>query len=378
MRKRLTPFVVVVAIFLSFSAIGSTLPLMPLYLREDLGLDRFSTGVIVGLLSAASLAGRLWAGPFTDRHGRRNGLWLGFSFCALGGLLYLPWLGVPGFVVGRLLHGLGEAFVLTGAVAWVVDIAPEGGRSQALGYVASGLWGGLAVGPLVAQFVKTFPHTAVLVTAAGVTSALLMFGTEPPPVRKADKKASFRLGVVALPGSILGSTNVGYAILATFMPLLLDARSLQGGPPFTTFAMTVFSSRLLLGSLPDRWGPRRTLMGGLAVMAIGFTLLIFSFSNAMSVIAAGIIGFGYSFPWPSLAVIVVDRVSEHERASALAALTAFFDLFVAIGAALAGAIGDYLGLTAIFLFAIANSILALAVVWRTGLGSTALDAGVSD
>lgn len=368
MRQRLTPYIVIVAIFLTFSAIGSTLPLMPLYLRQDLGLDRFYTGVIVGLLSAAALVGRLWSGPFTDRRGRRLGLWVGFGFCSLAGVLYLPVFGVAGFAIGRLAHGLGEAFVLTGAVAWVVDVAPEGGRSQALGYLASGLWGGLAVGPLVAQAMSTFPHTAMLVIGAGLLSALVLFATVPPPVRKGGPKPKFRLGAVALPGSILGCTNIGYAVLATFMPLLLDSRSVAGGPAFTAFAMTVLSSRLLLGSLPDRWGPRKTLMGGLATMAVGFGLLILSHSVTMSVTAAAVIGFGYSFPWPSLAVIVVDRVSEYERASALAALTAFFDLFVAVGAAVAGAIGNQFGLVPVFLFAITNIVLALGVVWRTGLG----------
>jgi MFS family permease len=368
MRQRLTPYIVILAIFLTFSAIGSTLPLMPLYLRQNLGLDRFYTGVIVGLLSAAALVGRLWSGPFTDRRGRRLGLWVGFGFCSLAGVLYLPVFGVAGFAIGRLAPGLGEAFVLTGAVAWVVDVAPEGGRSQALGYLASGLWGGLAVGPLVAQAMNTFPHTAMLVIGAGLLSALVLFATVPPPVRKGGPKPKFRLGAVALPGSILGCTNIGYAVLATFMPLLLDSRSVAGGPAFTAFAMTVLSSRLLLGSLPDRWGPRKTLMGGLATMAVGFGLLILSHSVTMSVTAAAVIGFGYSFPWPSLAVIVVDRVSEYERASALAALTAFFDLFVAVGAAVAGAIGNQFGLVPVFLFAITNIVLALGVVWRTGLG----------
>jgi hypothetical protein len=79
---------VIFAIFLSFAAIGSTLPLMPLCLRQDLGLDRFWTGVLVGMLSAA---------------------------------------------------------------AWMVDSAPDGQRSQVLGDLASRVWGGLAVGPLVAE-----------------------------------------------------------------------------------------------------------------------------------------------------------------------------------------------------------------------------------
>jgi MFS family permease len=359
---------VIFAIFLSFAAIGSTLPLMPLYLRQDLGLDRFWTGVLVGMLSAAALVGRLWAGPFADRHGRRAGLWVGFVLCSVAGVLYLPWFGVTGMAIGRLAHGLGEAFILTGAVAWMVDTAPDGQRSQALGYLASGVWGGLAVGPLVAEFMATFPHTAMLVAGSGMLSAAILFATQAPVVHVGESKPKLRLGVVALPGSILGFTNIGYAVLAAFMPLLLDARGVAGGPAFTAFAMTVLSSRLLLGSLPDRLGPRKTLLGGLAIMAAGFSLLLVSHNIPMSVLSAAIVGFGYSFPWPSLAVIVVARVAEHERASALAAMTAFFDLFVAVGAAVAGAIGNHFGLAPVFLFAIANVLGALIIVWRTGLG----------
>lgn len=368
MRARLTLFIVIFAIFLSFSAIGSTLPLMPLYLRQDLGLDRFYTGVLVGMLSAAALGGRLLAGPFADRHGRRPGLWLGFVLCSIAGVLYLPPFGVAGMALGRLVHGLGEAFLLTGAVAWMVDVAPEGSRSQSLGYLASGVWGGLAVGPLMAEALGTFPRTAMLVTGMGVLSALLLFLTEASAPPKGLPKARLRLGAVALPGTILGLTNVAYAVLATFMPLLLNGRNVAGGPAFTAFAMTVLSSRLLLGSLPDRLGPRITLLGGLATMAAGFSLLLVSHSVAASVAAAAIVGFGYSFPWPSLAVIVVARVEDYERASSLAALTAFFDLFVAVGAAVAGAIGDQLGLVPVIGFAIANVTCGFIVVWRTGLG----------
>ncbi|MDZ7640379.1 MAG: MFS transporter [Bryobacterales bacterium] len=275
MRQRLSPFIVIFAIFLSFSGpIGSTLPLMPLYLRQNLGLDRFYTGVLMGLLSAAALAGRLWAGPFADRRGRRAGLWLGFCLCSVAGLLYLPLFGVAGMAIGRLTHGLGEAFILTGGVAWMVDTAPEGGRSQALGYLASGVWGGLAVGPLVAEAMRTFPHTAMLVTAAGVLSALVLFATQAPPVRKGGPKPKMRLGVVALPGSILGFTNIGYAVLAAFMPLLLDSRGLSGrarvhrvrhdGAHFPLAAG--FASRSL-GSAQDADGRARHDGGGLLTAA---------------------------------------------------------------------------------------------------------------
>jgi len=44
-------------------------------------------------------------------------------------------------------------------------------------------------------------------------------------------------------------------------------------------------------------------------------------------------------------------VQPSERAAALGALTAFYDLFVAVSSAIAGAVAGHFGLTAVFWFA---------------------------
>jgi predicted MFS family arabinose efflux permease len=62
-------------------------------------------------------------------------------------------------------------------------------------------------------------------------------------------------------------------------------------------------------------------------------------------------GAAFSLLYPSLSLIVVDRVPENRRGAALGTFTAFFDAGVGLGAPLAGvaaAISDYEGA---FLFA---------------------------
>src|SRR5581483_9220481 len=112
---------------------------------------------------------RLLAGRSADRRGRRPTLLIGMVFCAAAGLLYLPVLGLWALTAGRVLHGLGEGFFVTAAVTWVVDIAPAHRRAQALGYLSSGIWGGLCVGPAIGQALGSMTAVALFLTVSSLT-----------------------------------------------------------------------------------------------------------------------------------------------------------------------------------------------------------------
>ena len=115
---------------------------------------------MIGLASAFALLGRLFAGKIADRRGRRIALLMGMAFCVGAGVLYLPGLGLWAMGPARVLHGLGEGFFVTAAVAWAVDVAPEDRRAQALGYLSSGIWGGVSVGPAIGQALGTMARVA--------------------------------------------------------------------------------------------------------------------------------------------------------------------------------------------------------------------------
>lgn len=360
---------IVGATFVGMLGFGAVIPILPVYLHDQIGASTFLTGLLIGLSSAFALLGRLLAGKAADRKGRRIVFLLGMGFCAAAGILYLPFFPLAAVAAGRVLHGLGEGFFVTASVAWAVDLAPENRRAQTIGYLSSGLWGGVSIGPAIGQALGSMALNAGFLTLSSVAviAILLVMHEDVRPHAQAPTRWVPR--PVLLPGLILGLGNVTYAAMAGFLILLLNSRAHNTAWAFSAFAVAVLFGRAAFGGLPDRMGPRRSLFAGYFFIGAGLTLLLFNHNPVFDVPSALLIGLGYSFPWPALASVVVAEVPESERASALAALNAFYDLFVAGSSALAGAAAQRWGFTAPFWIALACAAIATIMVPITGIGT---------
>jgi MFS family permease len=360
---------IVGAAFVGMLGFGAVIPMLPVYLHEQAGASTFITGLLIGLASAFALLGRLLAGKTADRHGRRLALLCGMAFCATAGVLYLPVFGLWGVAPARVLHGLGEGFFVTGAVAWAVDLAPENRRARALGFLSSGIWGGVSLGPAIGQALGTMTRVAGCLTASSLIVMAIVGFTRERQRPHAHEPTRWFPPPVLMPGILLGLGNVTYAAMSGFLILLLRYRGHGSAWAFSAFALAVLFGRLLFGGLPDRMGPRRSLFAGYALIGAGLIAVIASRSGALDLPASMIIGLGYSFPWPALASVVVARVPVSERASALGALNAFYDLFVAASSAAAGALAGYWGLASPFWLALACAAAGVAMVLITGIGT---------
>jgi MFS family permease len=360
---------IVGAAFVGMLGFGAVIPMLPVYLHEQLRASTFVTGLLIGFSSGFALLGRFFAGRIADRKGRRVALLLGMAFCAGAGVLYLPMFGIWAIPPARVLHGLGEGFFVTAAVAWTVDLAPENRRSQALGFLSSGIWGGVSVGPAIGQALGTMGRVAGFLTISSiVVMAIISLMDEHP---RPHEHASTRWfpPQVLLPGIILGLGNVTYAAMSGFLILLLRQRGHNTAWVFSAFAFAVLFGRAAFGSLPDRMGPRRSLFIGYVFLGMGLLMIAFGGSSALDLPAALLVGLGYAFPWPALASVVVGRVAASERAVALGALTAFYDLFVAGSSAIAGAVAGHWGLPSVFWLAFAAMCGAVVLLLVTGLGA---------
>jgi MFS family permease len=131
------------ATFLGFLGIGTVLPGLAPHIRHDLGGSDRTVGFVIGIFSFVALVSRLFSGPLADRRGRKIAFQTGLLSCALAGAAYLLPLGIAGAYLGRILQGFGEACLFTGAAAWVVETAGIHRSGQALGYLSSGIWGGI-------------------------------------------------------------------------------------------------------------------------------------------------------------------------------------------------------------------------------------------
>lgn len=359
---------VFVAALLAFLAIGAALPVLPGYVRGPLHSGDLSVGIVVGAFALTSVVCRPLAGRQADVRGRRLVLVVGSLAMALGGVLYLLADSVPSLIGARLAVGAGEGAVYTAGATWAVDLAPEERRGLALGLFGLSVWGGLSLGPVAGELLRTnVGYNAVwaLTAALPLAGALIALRLpEPAGVRPHGPPSPLALLPQAArrPGFALALANFGYAALAGFVVLHLAARGIGGGASvFTAFALAVFASRLVLSRLPDRAGARRTATAASLIEALGLAIIAVAHSLAVALLGAIVVGVGFSMLFPALALMVVGRVEDDRRGSAMGAFTAFFDIGVGLGGPLAGATAALAGYPAVFLLAALAALAAAAL-----------------
>lgn len=341
------------ATFLGFLGFGSVLPGLAPHIRNDLGGSDRTVGFVIGTFSVIALCSRPFAGRLADRKGRKRAFLTGLSSCTLAGLAYLLPLGIGALYIGRVLQGIGEACLYTGAAAWAVEVAGVHRSARALGYVSSGIWGGVAAGPLMGELLGSFANAARFQVIAAITAILLLsrIPEDYEPSAHARKSGWLRRHIIPA-GITVGFVNVHYPVITGFLILYLAQRSHAGPAAFSVYAGFVLLSRFFLGGLPDRVDPRITFYAGLVCMAIGLSILATGPVFALALLGAGFLGFGFSFPWASVASTVLRRTPDGERGSAVSVLSAFYDLFVGTSSFTAGFVANSFGYAAAFVMAI--------------------------
>jgi MFS family permease len=345
----------IAATFLAFIGIGSVLPAMAPHVRHDLsGSDR-TVGFVIGTFSVVALGSRFISGPLADRKGRKITFLTGLATCSLAGAVYLLPLGISGMYLGRGLQGFGEACLYTGAAAWAVESAGVHRSSRALGYVSTGIWGGMTSGPMVGNWLGSFERAATLQVIAALAGFLLLLRVpehyEPHP--NPGRRRWIPRELISA-GLTIGLANVQYPVMTGFLILYMRQTGGSGSLAFSLYAMMILITRFLFGGLSDRVSPAVTFYGGAASMAAGLSLLAFLPGPTTSLAGAILLGLGFAFPWASIASSVLKRTPGHQHGSTVGLLGAFVDAFVGSGSFIAGTLADRYGYSAAFMLALAG------------------------
>lgn len=115
-----------------------------------LGVD---AGVITATFAASALLDSVMfivSGGLMDRHGRLAAILPSLLVMPTGILIMLLWQGVPGFVVGAMVLGLGNGFGAGVVMTTGADLSPSRKRADFLGIWAAIVKTGAAAGPFVA------------------------------------------------------------------------------------------------------------------------------------------------------------------------------------------------------------------------------------
>ena len=374
-------FAVAMLVLLS---IGATLPVLPQYVKGPIGSTDLAVGIVTGAYAVTGLACRPLAGTIADLRGRKPVVVAGAAVTVIASLLYFAPLGVAGLIGARLILGAGEGVVYTASSAWVVDISDPARRGRIIGLYGLAIWSGLSFGPLIGDFLhRTAGYGSVwaFAAAAPLLAALIATRIPEPPRPQPDPDATPRTRLFAPeavgPGLAMTMATLGYAALAGFIVLHLDARGIDHGATiFTAFALTVVAARILLGWMPDRFGGVRCAIGAGVMEAIGLALIALAGSIETALAGAIAVGAAFSLMFPSLVLLVMERVVPQRRGVAMGTFTACFDIGVGIGAPIAGVAAALGGYGASFAVAALAAVGACAVAALLGRGRAGLGRAV--
>ena len=121
--------------------------------------------------------------------------------------------------------------------------------------------------------------------------------------------------------------------------------------------------QLYTGALSDQIGRKKLIVGGMWLQAIGIGSLTASDKFTGFVAASVLLGFGTAMVYPTLLAAIGDVAHPSWRASAVGVYRLWRDLGYAIGAILAGAIADMLGIAASMWFIAALTFLSGTIVF---------------
>ena len=371
---------IIAALFCGYLCVGLPLPVIPLFVHDQLGFSNLIVGLAIGIQFLATVLTRGYAGRLTDHYGGKRSALQGAAGCVLSGLLYLvaatpglsPAISLGIIILGRLTAGLGESQFVTGCVSWsIASVGPQR-AGMSMSWTGIAMFAALAIGaPVGMALYQAYGLQATMVACVIVplVAAVIAFGATPYTSPSGQRLPFYRVvGQIWREGLGLMLQGVGLSGLTAFASLYFAARGWgHAGLVMTAFGSGFIFIRVVFGHLPDRIGGYRVALGSLAVEAIGQALIWGAPHEVVALGGALVTGCGCALVFPALGVEALKRVLPANRGSAMGAFIAFLDIAYGVAGPAAGLVAGLFGYAAVYLLGAASAVLggALIVTTRT-------------
>jgi len=354
-------------VFIDLLGGGLLVPVIP-FLVGEFNKDALTVGLLSTSFSAAQFIAAPVLGVLSDRYGRRPILLISLLGTAIGyfifGLANTLWL----LFASRLLDGFTGGNIST-AQAYIADITPPKDRAKNFGLLGAAFGLGFIFGPglggWLSQFSLQTPAFAAGILALISTTFGFFVLPESLPPEKRQKKAILlnELNPFIQIGNALQRPMLRGLLLASFA-LNFAFSGLQSN--FAFFAFTRFGlgpgangaiftyigvlatlmQGIIVRHLVSRFKEEKLAMVGIAVMALGFTLIAVVPTVSLLYFAITFIPVGSSLASPTLTGLISKRVTMQEQGTILGANQSIASLTRVISPIWAGLVFDYINIVA--------------------------------
>ncbi len=365
--------------FLGFIDTVLLLPIIALY-AESLGATVGIAGFIVGLYSITNTPANIIFGRLIDRVGKKIPLIAGLIGSSVNLFLY-SLCRIPlhlGLV--RVSHGISGGIIGPATMSALSDCASEGKRGRVMGVYGMAIAGAHMVGYPVSGVIATqWGYNAVFYLASGLLflgalAAMALpdhkIGRCKPPAAEITSIKHI-ISLVKRPGLRVAYITIislyfSFGGLITLLPFHLREygySAMHVGILLGIFSVFFILFQVPMGRLGDKIGRLKPVVLGLVVSLTALIFLPFLGNIVTMSIAMAFFGTAFGTIFPSSSSLIIDFSSEDERGVCSGVYHALLTVGVAVGAPLAGGIGQWLGIQAGLLACAAVMIFPLLAVF---------------
>ncbi|QIL74789.1 TCR/Tet family MFS transporter [Hymenobacter sp. HDW8] len=352
-RKAALGFIFI-TLLLDVIGFGIIIPVLPTLIRELIG-GTLSEAAQYGGWMLFAFAGMQFLfspvlGNLSDQYGRRPVLL--FALFGFGlDYLFLAFAPTVGWLfVGRIIAGITGASFTT-ASAYIADISPPEKRAQNFGMIGAAFGLGFIIGPVIGGLLGQYGPRVPFIAAAGLTLLNWLYGYFVLPESLAkENRRPFDWKRANAVGSLkqLQRYPVILGLVGSMLLLYIAAHATQSTWSYYTMykfgwnekwvgyslgavgLMTALVQGLLIRVINPRLGPKRSVLVGMTLYAIGFTLFAFASKGWMM--------FAFLVPYslggiavPALQGIMSGQVPANEQGELQGALTSLVSATSIVG-----------------------------------------------
>jgi MFS family permease len=386
MRSILTRTVLVVSFVSFFTDIASEMlyPVMPVYL-QSIGFSVLLIGILEGMAEATAGLSKGYFGNYSDKLGSRVPFvrW-GYTLSAISKPLMAVFIFPLWVFFARTLDRLGKG-VRTGARdAMLSDETTKENKGKVFGFHRALDTAGAAVGPFAAliylyYFPGQYKWLFIIAVVPGIIAIMLTFLLKDKQKKVSERKSPgffsfllywkkssrhFKLLVVGLLAFTLFNSSDAFLLLSIKSKGFSDTYMI-GIYIFYNLVYALLS--FPIGILADKFGLARTLIMGLFVFAVVYSLMGFALLTWQFIVLFGLYAL-YAASTEGVSKALISNIAEKDKtATAIGFYTSFASIFTMLASSLAGFIWYIAGMKTMFIisgFGVMCVVVYLSVVQR--------------
>ncbi|MGV9672791.1 MFS transporter [Gordonia sp. NPDC003504] len=366
-----------VVIALGFGLIA---PALPSFARSfDVGYT--ATSAVVSAFAVMRLLFAPTAGRLVTKLGERRIYLSGLLIVAASTFACAFAQNYVQLLIFRGLGGIGSTMFTISAMALLIRMSPNEIRGRIAGFFSAGFLIGNITGPLVGAALVGFGlRMPFIVYAIALVIASVVVATQLRDAGAADADtAGEKPGVMSLRAALRDSAyrailasnftqgwasmGVRVAVVPLFITDGLGEQPAMAGVVLAVYAVGNVAAIVAAGRFSDRYGRRRVMLPGLAIMAVSTALLGFSPNLVIALALSMFAGVGSGLFAPTHQAALADVLgARRQGGSALAAYGMSSDLGAIGGPLIVGFVADRLGFGPAFVLTSAVAAAAF-VMW---------------